>query len=669
MKKNSSSSKSNPRKNTGSALQLDMPFSFTKMQDRIIGAALVALGIAAGLLYLMPMQAAAGMIGFPIDDSWIHLRFAENLRQFGAWSYYHTEMVTSGSSSPLLVLLISGIGAVFQDSVLVSIWIGIISFALLPLVVYRIGKQVFRKEQWLALAAAAAVLLTPKLQSAAVSGMGTMPYALLVAAAVLLYIKGKPACSMVVSSLALWMRPEALVLLAALGATRIIERYVAVDHSSITLDGAPQTKKDWLIRGIVATALVAGYGFFNLSHGSGLLPNSVPAKIAYFSKLQTPGYPGILFVFFASSVMGVLLMPALIELVTTFVLVVRRKTEPLLFPAVILLGTIIAHGIVMPMLPDGGRTMLPVTPLFIIIGIAGIRTVFRALLRTIAIPSMKTVGNALTFVVLAGVAVSGLARWQPMRDEHYNAVKSIADREVAAGKWISDNLPADAIVATHLPGALGWFGNRRIMDFSGVESPEVTSMMGDLAALQRVFEMRGVKYIAARRERFEVVNANPVYTSDPANPEVLEVTPFDRNKSHIMPQQAAVFNYQASMYMQRGQYAPAIDLLRQSYRLDPVSARTISLTGVAVLLMKDTVQALQLFEEALRLQPDYAPAMTPIADIKTAQGKLDEALALLERSIAINPKSNQTQRSLKLVRGLLTRKNIREQSFFLGGDR
>ena len=48
-----------------------------------------------------------GAAGFPLDDPWIHLQFAKNLHEYGSYSYYRNQTVTSGSTSPLYTLLLA----------------------------------------------------------------------------------------------------------------------------------------------------------------------------------------------------------------------------------------------------------------------------------------------------------------------------------------------------------------------------------------------------------------------------------------------------------------------------------------------------------------------------------------------------------------------------------
>ena len=120
---------------------------------------LAAVAIAGGAIYLLGMPSDAGGLGFPLDDSWIPLTFAKNLRAFGAYSYHARDMITSGSTSPLYVFLLAALGfAISNEFVLASV-VGILSFALAAIFTFRAGLRIFHEEQWLA--AVAAFFVTP----------------------------------------------------------------------------------------------------------------------------------------------------------------------------------------------------------------------------------------------------------------------------------------------------------------------------------------------------------------------------------------------------------------------------------------------------------------------------------------------------------------------------
>ena len=67
---------------------------------------LVPAAVAACLVYLGAELFLVGGLGFPLDDSWIHLQFARNLAAGHGLSYNPGEMVT-GSTAPLWTALLA----------------------------------------------------------------------------------------------------------------------------------------------------------------------------------------------------------------------------------------------------------------------------------------------------------------------------------------------------------------------------------------------------------------------------------------------------------------------------------------------------------------------------------------------------------------------------------
>jgi arabinofuranosyltransferase len=52
-------------------------------------------------------------------------------------------------------------------------------------------------------------------------------------------------------------------------------------------------------------------------------------------------------------------------------------------------------------------------------------------------------------------------------------VANINEMQVATGKWIDQNLPKDALIATNDIGAIAYFSDRRVIDTVGLISPQV----------------------------------------------------------------------------------------------------------------------------------------------------------------------------------------------------
>jgi len=74
--------------------------------------------------------------------------------------------------------------------------------------------------------------------------------------------------------------------------------------------------------------------------------------------------------------------------------------------------------------------------------------------------------------------------------------------------------------------------------------------------------------------------------------------------------------------------------------------KTYTLAGVCALRTKDEAQALENFERALKLDPNYASALLPLAQLRYRRGELEQARTLVTR---FNRQSQGTAESLWLA--------------------
>jgi hypothetical protein len=633
------------RKKSGIAEGILLEYEMPARIRRIAMGAIALLCIAAGLLYIFPMRSTLGVLGFPLDDSWIPLTFARNLHSFGSYSYFQREMVTSGSTSPLYVFLLAGCAFFTSDPFLPAFAIGIASFAAAAIFVFRLGLVLFRREQWLAAVAALAFILMPKMQSAAVSGMSTMLFTALVTASAYYYFARRSAAFLVLAALALWVRPDALIFLLA-AVVHLVFHHGGLKEKTPAVPGdAPVSKRTAMIGGAAALIVILAYVAFNLSLSGTLFPNSVGAKLAYYKGLEGPSYSGAVFGYYLHGVTAVLFPPALVTIVAALIDLARRRAQPFVMATLFVLGTVAAYGIFLPFLYDDARYLAPTMPFIAMLGVAGVRIVFAWLSLLFPFGAVGKALNGVSMAVLAVALLLGLTSWSGTRKDHFLAVKYQQERPVAAAAWIAAQTPASAIVATHTIGALGYHGGRMLIDITGIVTPALLPTIGNLKDLEIFLKAQRTTHIATLRERFEVVNMNPVFTSDPRTPEVMEVIPYKPGQTHILTQRAAALNAQAAAFMQRNMNQQAVELLRRSYALDPMSARTSTLAGLGLLAMQDTAQAISFLDQSLLIQPDYAPAMVPMADVYINRKDYKTAVTLLRKALELNPRSSIAARS------------------------
>jgi len=636
-----------------------VPFAslvFSPMHRRVLSVLFPLAAIAAGLVYILPMTTAAGGPGLPFDESYVPLNFARNLIEHGAYVLHTANAPVTGATAPLQVLLLAAGGVFSSDYVLLSFIVGVLSFAAAAFLMFRLGLLLFREQQWLAVAAALLFVLSPRMASAAVSGLPTMLMIALLLASATTYFARRPLLFFLFAGLALWVRPDAIVfLLAAVVHLVYSHAGVAPDLRKQQATGRPVTAGETRAGALIYVALLAGYAAFNLMLGDGVLPNSVAATMAYYSRMVTD-YTGELTTFFSWSWTGLLLFFAIFALLPLFTALIRRRPAPMLMAAAYVLGSILLFAIFHPVIRDY-YVLLPTLPFFMLLAVWGTVRLFGL------IADMLPVFRFPMLLIMFGLFLAStgfaLSDWNAFRDAHYDTVRYVIDRHVNMGLWASFNTPADARIATNVPGTISYYGMRPVLDMKGGVSAEVLPVIGDLPALVRIMDETPISYIITTREEFEVVNVNPLVTSDINQVGIIEAFRYVPTRTHIMSQSASALNMEAVQLMQQQRFDAASNVLKRSLREDPESSRSCTLLAIARLQAGDTSAAIGHLRDALAIHPHFAPAMVPLGDVLIRQQDWTEGMALLEKAVRLFPQSEQAKASLEAAQKVLREDSLR----------
>src|SRR5690349_19582616 len=80
--------------------------SSTASKWQIDSWVVIAIAALIAVLFYLISSEVIFRIGFPLDDTWIHLTYARNLAEHGEWAFRLGER-SSGSTSPLWTFLLS----------------------------------------------------------------------------------------------------------------------------------------------------------------------------------------------------------------------------------------------------------------------------------------------------------------------------------------------------------------------------------------------------------------------------------------------------------------------------------------------------------------------------------------------------------------------------------
>ncbi len=417
----------------------------------MISAALAGLA----LVWLLARPALTPL-GFPLDDAWIHLVYARSFAMDFSLAYNVGEPST-GCTSPLWAALL-GVGQLLirPDSdaaaIRLSLVLGAGLHVLCAVAVARIAARL--GDAFAALVAGVTVALCPQLCAAALSGMEVPLTALLLLLGIQALLDARWIQAGVWLGLAPLARPE-----AALAST------VAVLW---TLFARTQMDRKQRVNQLMSLAIPALLGAsWLLLRDFRLTGHALPATFYAKAQLALDGLPLRLMRSLTRNVasvpplwagLGWLALPGLWR-------ADRRYALPLWAGLAFLVASAIATDPGDPNAFYFLRYQLPAIPLLtlsLVLGAPGLGQ------------QIPTRFQRLPLVLFATVAVAGMAvkvhnvSWRLAND-----TRNVDDVQANAGRWLAENTPPDARVASVDSGAVRYLSGRWTLDLLGLNSPEM----------------------------------------------------------------------------------------------------------------------------------------------------------------------------------------------------
>lgn len=434
----------------------------------IVGVALVAV-----LFYLL-VSALIFRVGFPLDDSWIHLTYARNLAEHGEWAYRLGER-SAGSTSPLWTGLLA-IGFLLRAGP--YLWTYFLGWVILSLVgIYsenltrRLVASYRPRLPWMGVF----FVLAWHLTWSAVSGMETLLHALLILVVLGELMAGSRRYLTLglLAGLSIWVRPDGITLLGPV-------LFVAL-----------LSEAGWSRRGAAVWKTLIGIGsmllpylLFNLALSGNPMPNTFYAKQAEFEAYWLSQSMGqrirdYLWPFLASPFLA--LMPGV------FVWAFRtlRGANWGAWAALIwFCGYILIYFMRLPAYQHG-RYIIPALPIIYMWGLMGL----------LQIVSSPRTSRRLILYWQMTVAVLSLGFVFVAARQNAHDVYWIESEMVETARWVESNLPPDAVLAVHDIGALGYHVQNPLIDLAGLVTPEVVPFIRDEARLIEFLDASGAQYL------------------------------------------------------------------------------------------------------------------------------------------------------------------------------
>lgn len=413
-------------------------------------------------------------IGFPLDDSWIHLTYARNLALRGEWAFL-PGVPSAGSTSPLWSVLLA-IGFLLRLGPYIWTYLlgGLLLFALACLAElaarrllpsYKIALPLvglFFAFEW-------------HFVWAAGSGMETLLHASILTFVLLLLTRPspQPLTLGLLTALSIWVRPDGLTLIGPVVLTLFLREKPAAN----------------LIRFFIGFGILFGlYLLFNLMLSGNPFPNTFYAKQAEYAAWQAKPLSEKI----SLTILQILTGPSLALLPGIVIWVVksiRAREWGTLAGMIWALGFVGLYALRLPPYQHG-RYLMPVMPILFLWGLLGALDFFSK--------GATRFGSRLMRVAwIASIVALAVAFWGLGAKSYGQDVAYIESEMVTVAKWVDVNLPPDALIAAHDIGALGYFDHHQLIDLAGLVSPEVIPFLRDEGQIAAYLDAHGVEYLIA----------------------------------------------------------------------------------------------------------------------------------------------------------------------------
>jgi hypothetical protein len=407
------------------------------------------------------------IVGAPLDDVYIHCRYAENLLAGHGYSF-NPGQVVSADTSPLWVGLIAIGGLVSSHLDLVAILLSSFFYLLLAPAVFRICRGTFMFSYSWSLIGGMITLLSSRLVWASASGMEVSLACFLTLLVLHEHIGQRQYDGTmriregIFLALGIAARPELMFLAAIV----FIDWFLVVLRDKYGFSN--------LLRGAITFLILVSpvYLIPYFERGS-LNYHSAIVQGARFSFLPDAGY----LLFALKVLIASFSIPVLLSFLSSLIM---RKQKGLILLQIFGFGLPIVLAFIAPQFRHHGRYFFPVFPVLIILG-----TLTAAKIFSFSSWKKKTIYVQSTFII---IGIIGGWRGILLSSE---SLRNINDQHLAVASWINENVSANDKIAVHDVGAIGYFTKRQIIDLTGLVSPELFPLQHDQSLVWKEARRQG----------------------------------------------------------------------------------------------------------------------------------------------------------------------------------
>jgi arabinofuranosyltransferase len=432
---------------------------------------LILVGLVVlGLCYFIEARVNHGQIGAPLDDTYIHMRFAENLLAGQGFCYNPGEPMP-GSTSPLWVLLVSLGGLFTRDLLKVSLLFSSLFYLIMGLATCRLASRILSNPDW-ALPAGLLTLLTPRLLWAGALGMEPTLFACLCLFAVDIHARDRAQgrrpspLAALLFGLATQARPEGYLLFAFALLDNVLGFKRQKGKLRLVFRGIP-----W-ISIFIYGLIILPYMAFAYKYTGQLFSTSFQAKQEVFHWATTWRYISqvVKFFYYDNLVLYAFLPFGAGAL---FLRWLRNGTEGdspgwvLIFYWT--LGYLVVSSFLFPIIRHYQRYLIPVLPFYILVCLYGLQALMEGWKKIKGADAPRFV----SVVVLALAIFWGAYMTSFLPEITGRCVKNIREMQVTIGEWLRRGTFEHDFIAANDVGAIIYISKRRVLDLCGLMTPEI----------------------------------------------------------------------------------------------------------------------------------------------------------------------------------------------------
>lgn len=421
----------------------------------------------------------AGLTGFPLDDSWIHLVYARALAMGDGFAY-NPGQIEAGFTSPLWVMLLAPLHWLkYWWDFPIAYGVKVIGFALgfwSGVLVFRLTLKIsaLRSAAWLA---ALLVLVDPSMVFARLSGMEVVLASTLVLWSFEAYFAKRDVHAALAASLAILARPEMAtitVLILGLLAFRLLQSQAKSAKWAAILTPTIMTVSLWMYHSIRATGRPLPNTFWAKHPSSSIWDNFSDVPMVFHKMLfELPWfYLGTGLLLFVMGAWTVLRQKNRADGLRTW------ECAGFIFsPIIFLLGVTWAHHLAQSWPFYWNRYFQPAIPWILIpIAIGAVACVKQSIA---CLRSFNGIRWATRFCGVAGLAVIALplikfpTRYLEQASRFSWNCQNINEMQVNMGNWLAQHTHPNDWIATNDAGAIRYFSNRKTLDMMGLNHSQV----------------------------------------------------------------------------------------------------------------------------------------------------------------------------------------------------